>query len=158
MRLFELLEDIARPADIQRVADILDDKFYQPPEQLRRGKPVLDVEIPTSSSNHFIQRFNQRSDIAKFTLKDILQLLARAKVDPSLGYIDTLDDLSKKNNPLSDVVIKGEDNLTIPVVVKPNPKCKTMTDGNPVCVTHSGQKEPKNRIIPKTVYRKGIPD
>jgi len=158
MRLNEIFEATANPADIKTVADTLDKFVYQPEEKLKKRQPVLDVEIPTSDMNHFVQRFNQRSDKAKFTLKDIFNLLARAKADPSMGYASELDALSRENNPHDDIVIQGDDKLTIPVLVKSNPKCAKQTDGNPVCPTANGKLEPKNIVIPKTVYRKGIDD
>lgn len=158
MRLFEIFEDVANPVQVKQVADLLDKKFYQPADEIKKNRPVLDVEIPTSAANHFIQRYNERSDVAKFSLRDVYQLLARAKKDPSLGYADSLEDLARENYPLDTVVLQDKDKLTIPVIVKPNPKCVKMTDGNPVCVTRNGTKEPKNQLIPKTIYRKGVND
>ena len=156
MRLFEIFEDTASPANVKVVADTLDARAYQPADKVAKNAPVLDIEIPTSG--HFIQRYNQRSDIAKFSLKDVFNLLYRAKTDPSLGFAKELDALAREDDPEDDVVVKGSDNLTIPLIVKPNPEAVKTTPNNPVAMGRRGNKVPRNQAIVKTIYRKGVND
>lgn len=161
MRLNEIFnEDTVTPAGVENLEKVLDKNFYQPDAAVKTDKPVLDMEFSKNPSSHFIQRFNQRSDIGKFSLVDVGRLLAQAKTDPSLGFKDELDALSKENYPMDDVILqaKGPNPLTIPVIIKPNPAATKMTDGRPVAADRAGNKIPKNQIIPKTVYRKGIDD
>lgn len=158
MRLFEIFEDTASPANVKVVADTLDNRAYSPADKVARSAPVLDMEIPTSGKNHFIQRYNQRSEKAGFNLKDIFKLLYRAKTDPSMGYAKQLDNLSREEDPNDSIEIRGDDALTVPVIVKPNPEIVKSTDGNPVGLTRQGKKAPKNQVIPKTVFRKGVAD
>lgn len=160
MRLFEIFDGPATPANIDKLEKTLDDKVYQPANKVQRREPVLDLEINSSPSSHFIQRYSERAKKADFGLMDIMRLLAGAKTGAIPGYKDELDDLSRENYPLDDIVIKGTgpNPLTIPAIVKPNPAAKNMQDGNPVASTRNGEKVPKNVIIPKTVYRKGIDD
>lgn len=160
MRLFELFDGPATPANIDKLEKTLDNNFYQPADKVKNNEPVLDLEISDNPSSHFIQRYTERAKKADFGLADIASLLARAKTGALPGYKEKLDDLSRENYPLEDLVIKstGENPLTIPVIVKPNPVAKNMQNGNPVASTRDGKKVPKNIIIPKTVYRKGIDD
>lgn len=157
MKLTDLFEDVS-PTDIKRVEVALDKFVYQPEEKIKNRDPVLDVFLPTSSTNHFIQRFNQRAEKANITLGDVFNLIKNAKTNPELGFTKELNDVSLEQNPEQTIVFKDKDNLTIPVVVVPNPACKISSENNPVCKTHSGSLEPKNRLIPKTIYRKGVND
>ncbi len=160
MRLFELFDGPATPANIEKLEKALDTKFYQPMDKVKTNQPVLDLDIDSRPTSHFIQRYTERAKKAEFGLADIAALLARAKTGAIPGYKDELDDLSRENYPMDDLVIQGQgpNPLTIPVIVKPNPEAKKMQDGNPVAADRTGKKVPKNRIIPKTVYRKGIDD
>jgi len=160
MRLFEIFDGPATPANIDKLEKTLDRNFYQPEDKVKANQPVLDVDIDSSPRNHFIQRYGERARKANFGLADIAALLASAKTGKLPGYKDELDDLSRENYPMDNVVIqgKGENPLTIPVIVKPNPAAAKMQDGNPVAADRQGKKVPKNRIIPKTVYRQGIMD
>lgn len=160
MRLFELFDGPATPANIDKLEKTLDDKIYQPAEKVKKNEPVLDVDISKSPSSHFIQRYTERAKKADFGLLDIMRLLADAKTGKLPGYKDELDNLSRENYPLDSIKIQGggENPLTIPVIIKPNPAAAKMQDGNPVAATRAGQKVPKNLIIPKTVYRQGIDD
>ena len=160
MRLFELYDGPATPASIEKLENFLDAKFYQPAEKVKTNQPVLDLDIDPRDTSHFIQRYKERAKKADFGLADIAALLAQAKSGALPGYKDQLDDLSRENYPLDDVIIKskGPNPLTIPVIVKPNPEAKKFEPGNPVAANRQGQKVPKNLITPKTVYRKGIDD
>lgn len=160
MRLFELFDGPATPANIDKLEKTLDDKIYQPAEKVKRNQPVLDVDISKKPSNHFIQRYNERARKADFGLFDIMKLLADAKTGKLPGYKDELENLSRENYPLDSVMIQdtGENPLTIPVIVKPNPEATKMEPGNPVALSRGGKKIPKNIVVPKTVYRKGIDD
>jgi hypothetical protein len=53
---------------------------------------------------------------------------------------------------------KEKNPLTVPVIVVPNPQAVKTNIGSSVGVSATGQKVPKNRMIPKTVFRKGIDD
>lgn len=156
MRLWELLEDLT-PADIKDIEHKLDNQVYQPADKLNKNQPVLDLDLPVGSS-HFMQRILQRAGIAKITPQEIESLLARAKQDPKLGYNRNMDTLSKETDPNDEFVIQDpRTKLTIPVIVKPNPSCVRTTDGNAVCMTRQG-KEPKNKMVAKTIFRKGVED
>lgn len=50
-----------------------------------------------------------------------------------------------------------ETDLVIPVVFVPNRECKLSRSGESVCSTGNG-KAPKNSMIAKTIYRKGVSD
>lgn len=160
MRLFELFDAPATPGNIGALEKALDDNYYQPADKVKKNQPVLDVEIHDGPNSHFVQRYNQRAKKADFGLKDIAKLLAAAKTGAIPGYKDELDALSREDHPHDSVVIqdKGANPLTIPVIVEPNPEAAKSTDGNPVAVSRNGRKIPKNQLIPKTVYRKGIED
>jgi hypothetical protein len=156
MRLWELFEDIT-PADIKDIERKLDHDVYQPADKLKKNQPVLDLDLPTGNS-HFMQRIQQRNAVAKITPQEIEALLARAKLDPKLGFAGKLDALSKEEDPDTDIVLQDpRTKLTIPAIVKPNTQCVRSTDGNPVCLTRQG-KEPKNKIVAKTIFRKGVED
>ena len=157
MRLWELLEDIT-PADIKSIERSLDAEVYQPPELVKKNKPVIDLELPVGNA-HFMQRIIQRADKARISADEIKDLLYRAKTDPSLGYAKEIDALSKKNNPDDSITIQDpKTKLTIPVIAKPNQVCKSSSvDGVPVCLTQQG-KAPKNKLTAKTIFRKGVDD
>jgi hypothetical protein len=159
MRLIEIFEDVS-PVDLKKVELALDKFVYQPEDQIEKREPVLDVDIPTSPNNHFVQRLNQRGEKAGINLGQIYSLLKAAKTEPQLGYQDDLEDLSKEQDPETDLVIKSKEKnpLTVPVIVVPNPQAVKTNIGSSVGVSATGQKVPKNRMIPKTVFRKGIDD
>lgn len=156
MRLWELFEDIS-PAEIKDIEHTLDDLLYQPPEKVKRNQPVIDLDLPTGRS-HFMQRIIQRADKANITAREIQHVLARAKTDPSMGVADKINAASKIDNPQDDILVRDPDtDLTIPMVVVPNQSCEKTTDGIAVCKTPVG-KAPKNKIVAKTIYRKGVED
>lgn len=159
MRLIDLLEDISA-YDLKRIEKALDAFVYQPEEKIKKAAPVLDVDIPTNKDNHFVQRLNQRSEIADIPLGSVYNLMKNAKIDQSLGYKKELDDVAREDDPDETIVLQasGKHPLTIPVKVVSNPDAVKTTPNNPVGVSRTGQKVPKNKIIPKTVYRKGIDD
>lgn len=159
MRLIDLLEDISA-YDLKRIEKALDAFVYQPEEKIKKSAPVLDVDIPTNKDNHFVQRLNQRSEVADIPLGSVYNLMKNAKVDQSLGFKKELDDVAREDNPDETIVLQdiGKHPLTIPVKVVPNPDAVKTSPNNPVGVSKAGQKVPKNKIIPKTVYRKGIDD
>lgn len=159
MRLIEIFEDVS-PTDLKKVELALDKFVYQPEDQIKNSEPVLDVDIPTSPRNHFVQRLNQRGEKAEINLGQIYSLLKAAKTDSSLGYQDDIEDLSKAQDPEDDLVIQSREKhpLTIPVIVKPNPQAVKANNGSSVGLDANGNKVPKNRMIPKTVFRKGIDD
>ena len=157
MRLWELFEDIT-PADIRNVERTLDDRLYQPAEKVRTNQPVLDLDLPTDQ--HFMQRIVGRSNKAKITPNEIANLLARAKIDPSLGFKDEINQAAVSGRQGETINVQDpKTKLTIPLVVVPNPACKPgSTDPkNPVCGTQQG-KQPKNIIRAKTIFRKGVDD
>lgn len=157
MKLDDLFEDFSA-MDLKRVEAALDRFVYQPEEKIKARDNVLDVYIPTSKSNHFVQRLDTRSEKANINLGQVFNLIKAAKTNPSFGFSDDLNRLSREQDPEETLVLKDPENLTIPVVVVPNPECSTSFPNNPVCKTASGSLEPKNRIIPKTIFRKGFDD
>lgn len=157
MRLWELFEDIT-PADIRAIERTLDARVYQPAEKVRTNQPVMDLDLPTDQ--HFMQRVTQRSGKAKITPNEIANLLARAKLDPSLGYAGKINQASVDGKPGQTIEIKDpKSNLVIPTVVDRNPNCKpnATNPDNPVCGTPAG-KQPKNVLRAKTIFRKGVAD
>lgn len=157
MRLWELFEDI-KPADIKNVERALDARIYQPAEKVRTNQPVLDLDLPTDQ--HFMDRFVQRAGPAKITPNEVANLLARAKVDPSLGFKNELEQAAVHGKSGQTIDVQDpQTKLNIPLVVKPNPECKpnATNPDNPVCGTPDG-KAPKNKVVAKTVFRKGVRD
>jgi hypothetical protein len=157
MRLWELFEDITAN-DIRNVERTLDDRLYQPAEKIRTNQPVLDLDLPTDQ--HFMQRIVGRSDKAKITPNEIANLLARAKIDGSLGFKDELNQAAVDGRPGETINVQDpKTKLTIPLVVDANPACKpnSTSPDNPVCGTAQG-KQPKNIIRAKTIFRKGVED
>lgn len=161
MRLNEIFQEATlTPQGVDSLEKVLDKNYYQPAPAVAAEEPVLDMEISKSPTSHFIQRFNQRSEVAGFDLSDVARLLAKAKTDPALGYTDELNAASKEENVDKEIVIRasGKNPLTIPVMITPNPEVVKSQDNRAVGVTASGQKVPKNQIIPKTVWKQGIND
>lgn len=157
MRLWELMGPIT-PSDIKGIERRLDKEVYQPEDKIKRNKPVIDLELPTSA--HFMDRIIQRADKANISPEEIEQLLARAKTDPRLGVQGTIDDVSREEDPEADIYIKDpQSQLTIPAIAVPNPNCKpgTTNDQFSTCMTPMG-KQPKNKLVAKTIYRRGIED
>jgi hypothetical protein len=157
MRLNEIFEDVD-VTQLKKVERALDAFVYQPPDKVQKSKPVLDVEIPTKSSDHFIQRFNERNKTNNFNLGQVYELLKAAKTDPSLGYADELDTLSREDHPHETINIKdkGKDALVVPVIVQANPEARRISPNNPVALDRQGKKVPKNQLKPKTIFRKGV--
>ena len=157
MRLWELFEDIS-PLDIQRIEYALDKFVYQPTDKVKKREPVLDVDLPTASSSHFMQRLNLRGDKAQITPAQIYSLLKQARENDSLGFAKKLDKLSKENDPGETITLVDKDGLTIPVIIRQDPTCVKTQNGNPVCVNNRGTTQPKNKMVAKTIFRKGVED
>lgn len=162
MKIFELDSHWAQL--ISGIEKFLDDRVYQPSDKVKGWKPgndsVLDLDLPTGEA-HFIERLKQRAKGQNITPKEIAQLLANAKLKPDLGVKKEIEDAGKENYPSEEVFIQDPiTKLTIPVIVKPNPKCdqKSFRDGVSVCLTKKGELAPKNRVVAKTIYRKGFTD
>lgn len=156
MRLWELIEGIT-PAEIEQIERELDQTTYMPADQVAKQKPVLDLELP-SGRQHFMQRIIQRADKAKITPQEIEQLLLRARTDPKMHLVKKLDDISRETDPSDEIVIQDpKSKLTIPVTFNANPDCVRSSDGSAVCLTRTG-KEPKNQMVAKTIFRKGVED
>lgn len=156
MRLWELFESIS-PSDVDRLEKHLDAHVYQPADKVAKREPVIDLDLPKGRS-HFMQRLVTRADKAGITLPEIYRLLKRAKEDPSLGVSKRIERAATAEDPHFDITIRSEDDLIIPFTVRENPQCSKTQPGNPVCSDHYGRKMPRNRMIAKTIYRKGVDD
>jgi hypothetical protein len=157
MRLSQLFEFSPPSAeDIKNIDQSLNQDVYQPADQLRKGKPVIDLEIPTDT--HFMDRIIQRSDKARITKGEIYNLLKAAKQDPRLGLSREIQDLSVEDDPNKDIVARSPNNLIIPLIARPNTDCVKEKPGTAVGWDRRGNLVPKNKLTAKTIYRKGIPD
>lgn len=157
MRLWELMGTI-NPASIKDVEKRLDTTLYRPEEKVKKNKPVIDLELPSNA--HFMDRLIQRAKKANISPEEIESLLARAKADPSLGFKDEIEDVCWDERPEDTITIQDKKSgLTIPTIAVPNPNCKpgTTSDKFSTCMTPNG-KEPKNRLVAKTIFRKGVQD
>ena len=155
MRLMELLS----PRDVKSIEQALNAEVYQNPKAVGGKAPPVKLVLPTHA--HFMDRLKQRGDDHHITDQEIKDLLARARLDPHLGVSKQIDKHAKMNNPDDTIVIQDPDtHLTIPVVFNPNNHCmpnQHFQDGVPFCKTPTG-KEPKNLMVAKTIYRKGVDD
>lgn len=155
MRLMELLS----PRDVKSIEQQLNAEVYQNPKAVGGKAPPVKLVLPTHA--HFMDRLRQRGDDHHITDQEIKDLLARARLDPSLGVAKEIDKHAKMNEPEGTIVIKDPDtHLTIPVAFNPNDHCmpnQHFQNGVPFCKTPNG-KEPKNLMIAKTIYRKGVED
>lgn len=160
MRLWELFEDISKQ-DIAAIEKMLDARVYQPAEWLKtKDKRVLDLELPTNNA-HFIERIKCRDkDPQNITPQEIARLLAKARLDPKIGTAEKLNQLAGMEHPEITVTIQDPDtNLVIPLIVKANPSCETLSKINPsVGYTRNGDMVPRNKAYAKTIFRKGVPD
>lgn len=153
MQLWEIfgnLDEKSLPA-VERSLDIQD---YQPPEKVIAGKePTIDMDL--LSSNHFRERLIQRSrsaDITPDAIEDLLRK-GREKYKAEIGRAARQDQFSGDQIDFYD----PETKLLVPTIITPNPNCKPNSRGKITCKTPTGI-EPKNRLVAKTVIRKGTPD
>lgn len=151
MRLWELFSNLEEKSlrDVERHLDATD---YQPVDKVKDGgKPVIDLDL---SSPHLVQRLNQRSKTAGISPEEIEDLLhrGREKFKVEIGQA------SRATQPGQHIdFYDPESKLLVPTVVTPNPNCKPNSQGKIVCQTVNGP-EPKNRLVAKTVVRKGVDD
>lgn len=152
MRLWELFGEIS-PSDIKSVERKLDTTEYQPPEKIKAEKPVIDLDL--LSSPHFRERLIQRSKSAGITPAEIEDLFhkGRDKYKIEIGQATRQDQFHGNQIDFFD----PETKLLVPTIVTPNPNCKPNTRGKVTCQTVDGP-EPKNRLVAKTIMRKGTPD
>lgn len=153
MRLWELLKHLDEKS-LSAVEKDLDINDYQPPEKVIAGKePTIDMDL--LSSGHFQDRLIQRSKTAGITPDEVEDLLhrGRQKYKVEIGMASRQDQFPGNQIDFYD----PESKLLIPTIVAPNPQCKPSTRGKITCQTPKGV-EPKNRLVAKTVIRKGTPD
>lgn len=153
MRLWELFSELNEKS-LSSVEKTLDTNYYQPPEKVIAGKqPTIDMDL--LSSEHFRDRLIQRSKTAGITPEEIEDLLkmGREKYKVEIGQASRTDDFSGDKIDFYD----PETRLFVPTVVAPNPDCKPGSREKIICQTPTGP-EPKNRLVAKTVFRKGTPD
>lgn len=153
MKLYELFD--IQPSDLKKVEFRLNKLVFAPDEKVMKNKPVVKVELPVGNPKadrpaHFYQRAWERgispAEIAR-TMK--------------VGHDEhekELDRLAKAEHPRDEIVFRDPTtHVEIPVMATPNQDCRKTQDGNPVCMTPDG-KQPKNKLVAKTVIRKGQPD
>lgn len=151
MRLWELFGNLDEKTvrDVERYLDATD---YQPTDKVQSGKqPVIDLDL---SSPHFVQRLAQRGKTANISPEEIEDLLhrGREKFKVEIGQA------SRATQPGQHIdFYDPESKLLVPSVVQPNPNCKPNSQGKIVCQTVNGP-EPKNRLVAKTIMRKGVDD
>lgn len=152
MRLWELFSDLDEKS-LSAVERELDANDYQPADKVKTQKlPVIDLD---PSSPHLQQRLAQRARSAGITPDEMEDLLhrGREKFKAEIGQASRMDQFSGEQIDFYDPASK----LLIPTIIAPNPHCKPGSRGKTVCQTPQGL-EPKNRLVAKTVVRKGTPD
>jgi hypothetical protein len=150
MRLLELFSEINEKS-IGAVERDLDARDYQPADKVQAGKPVIDLDL---SSPHFIQRLAQRGKSAGITPEEVEELLhnGREKFKAEIGQASKTDSVSPS------VAFYDQDSkLMVPTIAVPNPACKPGSRGKFTCNTVNGP-APKNKLVAKTIVRKGTPD
>lgn len=151
MRLWELFSDLDEKS-LSAVEKDLDAKDYQPVEKVKTAKlPVIDLDL---SSPHLQQRMAQRGKTAGVSPEEVEDLLhrGREKYKAEIGSASRQDAFGNQID-FYDPTSK----LLVPTTIQPNPACKPNSRGKVVCQTTQGT-EPKNRLVAKTVVRKGTPD
>jgi hypothetical protein len=151
MRLWELFSELDEKS-IRDVEKHLDKTDYQPDDKVKDGnKPVIDLDL---SSPHFIQRLNQRSKTASISPEEVEDLLhrGREKFKVEIGQASRATQAGQHID-----FYDPETKLLVPSVVTPNPNCKPNSQGKIVCQTVNGL-EPKNRLVAKSIMRKGVED
>ena len=151
MRLWELFSDLDEKS-LSAVEKELDAKDYQPVDKVKTEKlPVIDLDL---SSPHLQQRLVQRGKSAGISPEEIEDLLhrGREKFKVEIGQASRADQTGQHIN-----FYDPESKLLVPTIVQPNPSCKPNSRGKVVCQTTQGP-APKNRLIAKSVMRKGVDD
>ena len=154
MRLWELFSDL-NERNLKDIERDLDSQVYQPAEKVLQGKPVIDLDL--LSSPHFIQRVNQRAGNAGVSPEEVEDLFraGREKFKVEIGQASRKDNFQDTGSHIDFYDPKTK--LMVPTIVQPNPNCKPNSRGKVVCQTPNGT-EPKNRLVAKTMFRKGVDD
>lgn len=158
MRLSELLNQDLNERNLRSIEQDLDAHEYQPPAKVAANKPVIDLDL--LSSPHFIQRVQQRAGEAGITPDEIEQLFRKGRETYKAEIGAASREVSPEQNAYDEIqFFDPETKLMVPTIVKSNPACKPGSRGQKgsVCQTQNGP-APKNRLIAKTIMRKGTPD
>jgi len=155
MKLNQLFEDISVD-DLKYITNNLNRKLYQNNKTLQHDN-MIKLEIPTDA--HFMDKLIQRQTKANITLKEIEKLLIDVKVNPNFNCTKEITNLSRKSNIIDTTIIaQNPEKLIIPLVVKPNKDCVNSVDNSSIGKDKNGKIVPKNIIVTKTIFRKGVRD
>lgn len=155
MRLWELFSDLNEKS-LSAIEKELDAKDYQPADKVAKGKePVIDLDL--LSSPHFRERIVKREKSANLNPEEVEDLFhrGRQKFKAEIGRASREDDFRGTGSHVE--FFDPETKLMVPTIVQPNPNCKPNSRGKIVCQTTNGP-EPKNRLVAKTIMRKGVAD
>jgi hypothetical protein len=158
MRLCELLDLNLNEKDLRSIERDLDDRDYQPADKVAANKPVIDLDL--LSSPHFIQRVQQRSGEAGISPEEVEQLFHKGRQTYKREISKAAQEQSPELNAYDEIQFFDPDTkLKIPTIVKSNPACKPSSrqGKGSTCQTEKGP-APKNRLVAKTIMRKGTPD
>lgn len=155
MKLWELFNDELpeiQPSDLKKAEFRLNKLVYAPDEKVKKNQPVVKVELPVGNPKadrpaHFYQRAWERG----ITPTEILRTMKIGHDE----YEDKINKMAKTENPRDELVFRDPTtHVEIPVMAVPNRDCTKSQEGIPVCMTPDG-KQPKNKLVAKTVIRKG---
>lgn len=153
MKLYELFDRVPFSPEIKKIEDILNKTNFSPDNKVKDEDAVLDLELPTKKMGggdaHFFQRVRERG----ITGNEITNALKRGydRIPPDekerLAYDE---DSEGEKLDFFDPVTK----VFIPLIVNPNPECKSHPDDTSVCSTKQGNIKPKHKLVAKTIYKK----
>jgi hypothetical protein len=153
MKLWELFD--IEPIDLKKTEFRLNKLTYAPDEKVKKNQPVVKVELPIGNPKagrpaHFYQRAWERG----ISPDEILKVMKKGHDE----HEKIIDKIAKEENPHDELMFYDQStHVEIPVITVPNRDCSKTQSGNPVCMTPDG-KQPKNKLVAKTVIRKGEQD
>jgi hypothetical protein len=155
MRLYELFEDSATPAEIKKIEQALNQALYSPRDEMMKGNPVVDLHLPIEKGGGQPTHFFQRTWERDIPAVDMLRALKKAHrdIEKDKDYLAHEEDAEGTEIDTFD----PDSKILIPFIVKPNPSCKTHPEEKPICPTNTGPM-PKHQLVPKTIIQKGVPN
>lgn len=151
MRFFEIFEDVS-PEELRSIEKLLNDKVWMPQSMMKTGGPVLKLVLPKNA--HFSQRTAERGESQNITAREIANLLAAAKSDPSNAYYDALQKFAVDDDASHTLNIKDPvSGLKIPVSIEHNRDAFYTKPDSAVAGTRDGKAVPKNVAKAKSIMR-----
>lgn len=173
MKLSELFEALTAQ-DIKDIQNDLNRSMYMPKSRVANGDSVMKLNLPSipdgpahrtaGKAQHFAHRVTgdntgrRIGSVDDYTKDEVKELLARARIDPKLGYSKDIGQFASWPGPgdypqgYGYQVVDPKTRLIIPFVVKPNRRGVRLASRNTV-YTMNGEIEPRNEFKAKTIYR-----